>query len=167
MKRYLPFILFLLGFMIIAVSAFLILHKTMPVPSGDVPSSLAGYALADQTSGEDAVAEIQNLHLGDFQVQDAYVASYGTQNVVLWTADAGSDDGAQALLTAMDNAIMNAADGQLSMMGVFVFSNRQVRSLDGLGQLHFYFQSGRKVVWVSADYGMAEQAVQEALQFYP
>lgn len=167
MKRYLPFILFVVGFVLLIGVAFIILHGQVSSPAiGDLPQSIAGFALADVSTGDDAVVEIQNLHLGDFQVDDAVVAAYGTQNVVLWAAQADSDAGAQALLTSMDNAILDT-DTPFSMLGVYQFSGREVRSLDGLGQLHFYFQSGSKVVWLATDAVVAEQSLQEVLRFYP
>lgn len=168
MKRYLPLLLLVAGFLLVAAVAFLLLHGSLRAAAPiDVPPAVAGYALSEQTGGAEAIAEIQNLHLGDFAMQDASVAVYGAQNVIIWTAEAGSEANAQSLMIAMDNAIINATDIPFSMMGMYIFSGRQVRSLDGLGQLHFYFQSGSKVVWVSSDFGAAEIALQDAMAFYP
>lgn len=169
LKRFLPYILLAAGLVIIAVVAFLLLQGSLgAVSSAGAPSQLAGFALTEQTSGAAAITEIRNLHLvGNFEMQDAHVAVYGAQNMVLWIADAGAESTAQSQLVAMDDAIINAANSPFTMIGMYVFSGRQVRSLDGLGQLHFYFQSGSKVVWVSSDPGFAEQALQEALNFYP
>ncbi len=36
-----------------------------------------------------------------------------------------------------------------------------------MGQRHFYFQSAAQVIWLAADPEMAEQALKEALAFYP
>jgi len=41
-----------------------------------------------------------------------------------------------------------------------------VRVATGLGQRHFYFRSGRRVVWLAANRRQADTALEEALAFY-
>ena len=51
--------------------------------------------------------------------------------------------------------------------GVRTIDKRPVYELTGLGQKHFYFQAGTQVIWLAADPALAEQALQQALQFFP
>ena len=37
----------------------------------------------------------------------------------------------------------------------------------GVGQRHFYFQAGKRVVWLAANRRFADAALDEALKFYP
>jgi hypothetical protein len=36
-----------------------------------------------------------------------------------------------------------------------------------MDQLHFYFQSGKQLIWMSANPDLADQALEEVLKFYP
>ena len=46
-------------------------------------------------------------------------------------------------------------------------NGRMVYELDGLGQKHYYYQSGDLIVWLAANEEEAEQALAESLAFYP
>ena len=136
------------------------------VRAGMVPDSVAGFALSQQTGGEAALNEIKQMHLGDFNVQEASIASYGENNVTLWVAGAGSEDEAAALIQQMTTAI-DAGNTPFTPGSVYTFNERKVYSLSDAQQLHFYFQSGRLVVWIAADDVVAETALKDAMQYYP
>jgi hypothetical protein len=44
---------------------------------------------------------------------------------------------------------------------------RVIYELEGMGQKHFYFQSGDLLIWLAADQEIAEQAISQVLEFYP
>src|SRR3990172_85166 len=44
---------------------------------------------------------------------------------------------------------------------------RIVYELDGMGQKHFYFQSGKMIVWLAVNPERAEEALTQVLKFYP
>jgi hypothetical protein len=44
---------------------------------------------------------------------------------------------------------------------------RTVYALEGMDQVHFYFQSGVRVVWLGADPDLAEAALDETMAFFP
>ena len=45
--------------------------------------------------------------------------------------------------------------------------NRTIYVLEGMGQKHFYFQSGNLVIWLASDEATADQALQQILEAYP
>jgi hypothetical protein len=45
--------------------------------------------------------------------------------------------------------------------------SRVIYELGGMGQKHFYFQSGDLLIWLAADVDLAEQALGQVLVFYP
>ena len=45
-------------------------------------------------------------------------------------------------------------------------AGRTVYELTGMGQQHFYFQSGRLVIWLAVDPPAAEPVLQAVLDFY-
>lgn len=168
MRKYLPYILLVIG---IALVGFTIWYsrqspRQLPIESADAPQSLAGFALADFLTGAEAVTEIQSMHMGEFQIGQAIVSSYGAGNVLLWVADAGSPEASTSLLDQMA-AVIGQGGTPFNPTGIYEFSSRQVYGMDGGGQLHFFFQSGQKVVWLSADPTAAEQALIEAMAYYP
>ena len=44
---------------------------------------------------------------------------------------------------------------------------RTIYMLEGLGQTHFYFQSGKQIVWTAVDATLYEKALQQILDYYP
>jgi hypothetical protein len=51
--------------------------------------------------------------------------------------------------------------------GELQFGARRVYQADGLGQIHFYFQSGSQVIWMACDESLGERALSEVMAFYP
>ncbi len=168
MKKYLPYVLFVVGATLVGLTVWYSQHTSQPTPivSSDAPQSLAGFPLVDLLTGAEAVTEIQNMHMGDFQIGQAIVSSYGTGNILLWVADAGSSAASTSLLDQMA-AVIGEGGTPFAPTGIYEFSSRQVYGMEGGGQLHFFFQSGQKVVWISAEPTAAEQALIEVMAFYP
>jgi hypothetical protein len=167
MRKYLPYGLFVVGLFLLAGAAWYGWHTLSAAPAGAVPQTLAGLALAEQTAGAEAIAQIQNLHLGDFALEDGAVAMYGSEQAVVWVATTASDSAAAAMVTDMEQSIAQGNNPTFTPVGVYNFGGRPLFQVDGLNQWNFYFQSGAKVVWLSADQDIAEQAVTELMQFYP
>jgi hypothetical protein len=42
-----------------------------------------------------------------------------------------------------------------------------VYQVEGLGQAHYYFQSGDLIIWLAADKALADTSLAELLAFYP
>ncbi|MFZ5920535.1 MAG: hypothetical protein ACOYY3_05730 [Chloroflexota bacterium] len=168
MRKYLPYILLVIGIVLVGVTAWFSLQDSQspPIVTGDAPQSLAGLPLSDLLAGEEAVAEIQGMHMGDFQISQAVVSRYGSGNILLWVADAGSPEASTSLLDQMA-AVIGQGGTPFNPTGIYEFSSRKVYGMEGGGQLHFFFQSGQRVVWMSAEPTAAEQALIEAMAFYP
>ena len=169
MRKYLPHILLVAGIALVGITVWFGLQASQPetpIVTGDAPQSLAGFPLLDLLTGAKAVAEIQGMHLGDFQITQAIVSSYGSGNILLWVADAGSPEASTGLLDQMA-AVIGQGGTPFSPTGIYEFSSRKVYGMEGGGQLHFFFQSGQKVVWMSAEPAAAEQALIEAMAYYP
>jgi hypothetical protein len=52
-------------------------------------------------------------------------------------------------------------------LGELKDGNRLIYELEGMGQRHYYFQSGKLLIWMAANPELAEQAITEILKFYP
>jgi len=44
---------------------------------------------------------------------------------------------------------------------------RTIYVLEGMGQMHFYFQSKNLVIWLAADPAVADAAIKQILEAYP
>ena len=114
------------------------------------------------------------MHGESFPVLSGAKAVYGPGNeVIIWAAGTASIADTRKLLEEMRDKIANseaassaASRSPFQPTGVRTDANRDVYALDGMGQKHFYFQSGKYLVWLAANPEIAEQALQEALVFF-
>ncbi len=129
-----------------------------------VPPALAGQALTHSVEGVDAVAEVTRLHGKDFPLSSGAMARYGT-GITLWASGAPASPMAAEMVRAMRDKI---AEGRspFTPLGTRQAAGREVYELEGMGQRHFYFQSGPVVVWLAADAALADAALADALAFY-
>ena len=51
-------------------------------------------------------------------------------------------------------------------LGSFELDDFVIYELEGIGQTHYYWQSGRLVLWLAADGELAERALGEVVIFY-
>ena len=111
------------------------------------------------------LAEVRRLHGGKFEIQSGSFAIYGGGAASIWVA--GARDTAVALRLLRDVAArIGVGDTPFKSDSARTVDGREVRELRGLGQRHFYFRSGSRVVWLAANAGEADAALDEALRFY-
>jgi len=167
--RILPTLLVGLGGLFLVVAGWLIWQSGARALSERVrlPASLAGLALTSQQFGSEAVAAVTRMHGQEFALVNGAVGMYGPQqNVVLWVSETSSRRAAGGLVDAMRVKIAEG-NSPFTPLEARQDGDRLVYDLDGLGLKHFYFQSGRLVVWLAVDAQLADQALQECLEFYP
>ena len=69
------------------------------------------------------------------------------------------------MLNQMQESIAEG-NSPFTPIGMSAIDGRAVYELAGMGQTHYYFQSGARVVWIAAAPEVAGTALQEALAFY-
>ena len=133
----------------------------------DLPPTLAGLALRSAGYGAEAVAEVTRLHQSRFLLTTGAVGNYGPRaEVTVWAAGTLSGFLARAMLNQMEESIAQG-NSPFTPVGMSAIDGRPVYELTGMGQTHYYFQSGARVVWIAASHEVAGTALREALQFYP
>lgn len=130
-----------------------------------VPDAIAGMRLAQKTVGPEAVAEVTRLHGKEFPLTSGAMAMYGKGTVTMWVSGAPASPLAAEMVLAMEKKISEGRS-PFTPLGTREMNGHTVYELTGMGQRHFYFQSGRLVVWLAADQSIAEQALGEVTQFY-
>ncbi len=125
---------------------------------GSLPQQLAGQALPTQMNGAEALAEIESLHGKGFALTGGTVAHYGQATV--WLAQAQDEPAAQAMAEAMTRRI---ADGgsPFTPTGTRHVGGHTILTLTGMGQSHFYWQSGTRVIWLAIPPAQADLGLRE------
>lgn len=154
--------------LVLGVTGYLLFNLFLGAPGpAPLPGHVAGYTLARHAFGQAAIDEITQMHGKAFSLTSGAVGIYGAQGqATLWVSGTGLPFIAGRLVEAMRERI---AEGRspFTPLGGRQEDGRTVYELEGHGQKHFYWQSGRLVVWLAADFELAEQALAEMLDFYP
>jgi hypothetical protein len=131
-----------------------------------LPEAVGGLPLLATATGRQAVDEIAGLHGMDFALTDGARGIYGHNGeVTLWVSASTSESTASQLLIAMRDKIAEG-NSPFETIGEKNVDGRTVYQLEGLGQMHYYFQSGNLLIWLAADHDLAGQALEQALAFY-
>lgn len=167
--KWIPLILIALG-IILVVGAMvfpLVFRPEAKFPSARIPQQVAGFSLVSEVTGSAAMREFTQLHGKSFPVSSGAKAVYGTgSQVIIWAAGTASVAETRKLLEEMRDKIA-LGRSPFQSTGIQTLKNRDVYGLDGMGQKHFYFQSGKYLVWLAANADVADQALQQVLNFYP
>jgi len=168
LKRSGPAALVVAGALLLLGSAgYLLYARALANPgAAAVPETLAGMPLSQKTVGIEAVAEVTRLHGKEFPLTSGAMATYGEGAATLWVSGTTASPLAAEMVRAMTDKIAQGRS-PFTATGTRRLNGRNVYELDGLGQRHFYFQSGNFILWLAVDDSTAENALGEVLQFYP
>lgn len=164
-KRVVPLLLVGLGlFFILAGSGWLVVNRLI-IGQKDVtvPTVLAGLPLSHQATGRAALAEIERLHGKNFPMTDGAVAHYGDGQAIVWVSSTWLPFMAVRQVEAMTARI---AEGRspFTPMETRQVEGTTVYVLTGMGQMHYYFQLDRRVVWLAVSPPLAEQSLEELIR---
>jgi hypothetical protein len=169
-KRIGPAIVLTIGVLLIAGGlAYWQFVQAIERPSAAaLPETLAGLPQVEARFGPDAVAVVSDLHGKQFPLSSGAYGMYGEHGrmAMLWVAGTPAKAMAARMVAEMEEAIAQG-DSPFMPTGTREVNGRTLYELTGMGQQHYYFQSGSLVVWLAADEPVAAVALEEALQFYP
>jgi hypothetical protein len=164
-RRLVPLVFMGLGLLLLmagvswlAVDRLVIGQGTVPVPD-----SLVGLPLSERATGRPALAEIERLHGKGFFLVDGSVARYGGGTATLWVSSTWTPFLAAGQVEAMTNRI---AEGRspFTPSGTREVEDTAVYALTGMGQMHYYFQIDKQVIWLSVSPPLAEQVLGELIR---
>jgi len=118
--------------------------------------------------GEEAIAEVAQLHGKEFPLSSGASATYGRPGsmVTLWVTGTPSRFLSMGILSQMKSTI-ESEESPFTPTGVRQIDGRDAHELSGMGQRHFYFRSAELVIWLAVDETIAEEALAETVAFYP
>ena len=168
MKRIFPIVLIVTGALLITVSiTWAYFDGTNSQPKIEsLPDSISGIALTSSTTGEEAIAELVDMHGKEFPIEFGAIGIYGNREITLWISGASSDSIAAQMTDAMHTKIAQG-NSPFTPIDEIQNDNRVVYVLDGMGQKHYYFQSKNMVIWLAVEPSIADKAIQQILEVYP
>ena len=169
MRKIFPLALIFAGVLLISATiGYWRFDKAIQHPSAaPLPEQVTNLPLANKSTGQQAVWELTRMHQKGFPLASAAVGMYGNDHqVMLWVSGAPVTLLAGRMLASMRDKI---AEGRspFTPTSEWKDGNRIIYEMEGTGQVHFYFQSGKLLVWMAANPELAEQALTEILKFYP
>ena len=168
-KVWLAWVLIGTGFIIIIIASGLVFYQQSAdsINSAPLPNNLVGLSLSGRVEGHAALDELSWLHGQEFQLNRGAVGTYGEQGeITLYVAGTPLNFMAGRLLIAMRDKIARS-ETPFTPIAERENGGRTVYELQGMGQQHFYFRSNGLVVWLAVDESQSEQALFQALDFYP
>lgn len=131
-----------------------------------IPKQVGGLFLVSEANGSAALREFTQLHGKSFSILSGSKASYGAgDQVTLWVAGTASITDTRQMLEAMRDKIAEG-NSPFQPAGIRQDGNRIIYLLDGMGQKHYYFQSGKYLVWLAANPQLADRALKQVLNDY-
>lgn len=121
-----------------------------PVPEELFPASIAEMIRVDSLSGESAIESVSQLHGTNINVSTAYIASYqglDNQSMSIWYSEAKNEKDAKALFQVMDEKMPNSQ--VFKNLQTIKINNMEFRSVTGMDLQHYYWQTGKRVIWIA------------------
>ena len=167
MKRIFPLALITLG-LLLSVAALGQLYLSNRTSSTDIinlPKEVAGLSLTQTQTGSAAIAEFADLHGKEFPVVSGSIGIYGNSQITLWVAGAQSESAAIEMTEAMQSKIAQG-NSPFTPVNEMKDGHRKIYALEGMGQMHYYFQFNNLVIWLAVDPNLADDALQQILEVY-
>lgn len=168
MRRILPTLLVGIGTLLIAVpTGWLYFSSLVNHPAAvPLPDQIAGQQMTNYTTGAQAATQFEDLHNKQFPLTSGAIGIYGNHEITLWAAGTPLNFMAARMVNTMEEKIAKG-NSPFTPLEQFVQGPRTIYVLEGMGQIHYYFQSKNLVIWLSANPSIADQALEQILEVYP
>jgi len=168
-KRNIPVILIGLGGLILlGILGYVFYNHILTNPNpAPLPEKITEFPLQRHLFGAQAVEEINHLHNLEFPLSSGAVGIYGDQSQITVLVSGTPLKSIAARLTSDMEMRIAEGNSPFTPLGKRDDGDRLIYELDGLGQKHYYFQSGKLLIWFAADHDIAEDVLIETLAFYP
>ena len=129
-----------------------------------IPPKIVDLPLRSHLFGRQAAEEISRLHRGTFPLTGATIATYADSATIVWVGAAENVAGANKLIFQMTQSIAWSNTpftpvGERHLRGIDVYE------LNGMDQIHYYFQVSDRIYWLAVASDEAEQGLQDLLDF--
>jgi hypothetical protein len=151
------------------VSLSLILFMPLMTWGNSLPQSIGPLALVKLQSGEEARKEIDRLHGKQLGYREGYIGTYadGDGKAKLWVSEYGSLEEAAKATAKMVQGMKGGEQKNFWHFQEIPIEGVPVYFVVGMGQAHYFFQKGVKVIWLAVDPPLAKQAIRDLLGEMP
>ena len=131
-----------------------------------LPQSIGSMRLEKVQSGEDARQEIDRLHGKQISFLRGYIGTYAAENGSgqLWVSEHSSEREAAEAIEKMAHGMKQGKQQQFWHFRKMILGQRPVYFAVGMGQAHYFFQKGAKVIWLAVDPTLAKGAIRDAVR---
>jgi hypothetical protein len=112
-------------------------------------------------SGEEARREIDRLHGKQISFLRGYIGTYVAENGSgqLWISEHSSEREATEVIEKMAHGMKQGKQQQFWHVRKMMIEQRPVYLALGMGQAHYFFQNGAKVIWLAVDPSLAKEGL--------
>jgi hypothetical protein len=116
-------------------------------------------------SGEEARREIDRVHGKQISLMRGYIGAYAAENGrgQLWVSEHSSEREAAEAIKKMAHS-MKQEKQQFWHFREMLIEQQPVYLAVGMGQAHYFFQKGTKVIWLAVDPSLAKEAIRDSVR---
>ena len=131
-----------------------------------LPQSIGSMRLDKVQAGEEARREIDRLHGKQISFLRGYIGTYVAENGSgqLWVSEHSSEGEATEAIEKMAHGMKQGKRQQFWHVRKMIIEQRPVYLAVGMGQAHYFFQKGAKVIWLAVDPSLAKEAIRDAVR---
>ncbi len=154
-----------LGALLILVGSVWLFANWLVFGQGNLttPTTLADLPLSGQITGRAALDDIERMHGTNIPMLDGAIAYYGDRQAVLWISSTWLPFMATRQVETMADRIAKGGS-PFTPISTDKIEGITVYTLTGMGQMHYYFQLDRRVVWLAVSPQFAEQSLEELVR---
>ncbi len=130
--------------------------------AASIPTQIGGLRRGAMMTGAQAMEELQQLHGKGVGLSKGWIAHYG-KDAIVYLGETKDEAIATQVFEAMTTRI-GAGNQYFKNLQQLQVNGRQVYTVTGQGQRHYYYQQGRQVIWIAAPAGQEEQFLKDAFQ---
>ena len=153
---------FLFGFLLFFLLPFESKGQMLPYAIGE-------FRLEKATSGEEARKEIARLHGKNLDFRTGYIGTYkhGHKGAMLWISDYNAKAEAAGEVEKMARRIQTREGKEFRHFRMIPIEGIPVYFAIGMGQAHYFYQSGNKVIWLAVDPQLAKETIRDLIEKIP
>jgi hypothetical protein len=131
-----------------------------------LPQSIGVLRLEKLQAGEEARRGINRLHGKQIGFQRGYIGFYAAENgrAQLWLSEHSSSSEAAESVEKMAGRMTQGEQQVFLHFRQMIIEERKVYSAVGMGQVHYFFQKGAKVIWLAVDPPLAKETIRDAVR---
>ncbi len=134
-----------------------------------LPESIGAFRLQNMKSGTEAKKEITRLHGKNLDFRTGYIGTYkhGHKEAMLWISDYDAKAKAAEEVEKMARRIQTREGKEFRHFRMISIGGIPVYFVVGMGQAHYFYQTGNKVIWLAVDPQLAKETIRDLIGKIP